>query len=299
MFYPTIKFRNSPMAIIPSKVESRLVAGLKKFQPVLLDAQKRDVNETDTVIIITDMLSEIFGYDKYSELTSEKNIRGSFCDLATKVENVIQTLIEAKAINQELKDGYVRQAVDYASNEGVDWVVLTSGVIWRVYKVTFTKPIDHELILEINFLALNQHAPSDLEQLFLLTKESWAKSALSDYYDQKQALSKFSISAVILGDTILTVIRRELRRLSPDVKIDIEQIRSVLEQEVLKREVVEGEKAEEAQKRITRAYNRALKSKASKEPGEESKPALGEDQDSNSTPPPVAGTAPTSPTSNG
>ena len=242
-----------------------MVAGIKKFQPILIDAQKRDVNESDTVIIITDMLSEIFGYDKYSELTSEKNIRGSFCDLATKVENVIQTLIEVKAINQELKDGYVRQAVDYASNEGVDWVVLTNGVIWRVYKVTFTKPIDHELILEINFLAMSQHTPADLEQLFLLTKESWAKSALSDYYDQKQALSKFSISAVILSDSILTVIRRELRRLSPDVKIDVEQIRSVLEQEVLKREVVEGEKAEEAHKRIARANNRALRTKTDKE----------------------------------
>lgn len=252
------------MANIPSKVEARLVAGIKKFQSVLIDAQKRDVNESDTVIIITDMLSEIFGYDKYAELTSEKNIRGSFCDLATKVDNVIQTLIEAKAINQELKDGFVRQAVDYASNEGVDWVVLTSGIIWRVYKVTFTKPIDHELILEINFLSLNQHTPADLEQLFLLTKESWAKSALTDYYDQKQALSKFSISAVILSDSILTVIRRELRRLSPDVKIDVEQIRSVLEQEVLKREVVEGEKAEEAHKRIARANNRALRTKVDK-----------------------------------
>jgi hypothetical protein len=283
------------MANIPSKVEARLVAGIKKFQPILTDAQKRDVNESDTVIIITDMLSEIFGYDKYSELTSEKNIRGSFCDLATKVDNVIQTLIEAKAINQELKDGYVRQAVDYASNEGVDWVVLTNGVIWRVYKVTFSKPIDHELILEINFLALGQHNPADLDQLFLLTKESWAKSALSDYYDQKQALSKFSISAVILSESILGVIRRELRRLSPDVKIDVEQIRSVLEQEVLKREVVEGEKAEEAHKRIARANNRALKNKADKGPTEEQPAAVVPVQVASSLPIPAA-TPPIQPT---
>jgi 2-hydroxy-3-keto-5-methylthiopentenyl-1-phosphate phosphatase len=283
------------MANLPSKVEARLVAGIKKFQPILTDAQKRDVNESDTVIIITDMLSEIFGYDKYSELTSEKNIRGSFCDLATKVDNVIQTLIEAKAINQELKDGYVRQAVDYASNEGVDWVVLTSGVMWRVYKVTFTKPIDHELILGINFLALNQHTPADLEQLFLLTKESWAKSALSDYYDQKQALSKFSISAVVLSDSVLTLIRRELRRLSPDVKIDVEQIRSVLEQEVLKREVVEGEKAEEAHKRIARASNRALKTKADKETAEEPSSGLAPAQTAPTTPIPSVTTPPQPP----
>lgn len=261
------------MANIPSRVANRLVAGIKKFQPVLIDAQKRDVNESDTVVIITDMLAEIFGYDKYSELTSEKNIRGNFCDLETKVENVVQSLIEAKAINQELKDNYVRQAVDYASNEGVEWVVLTNGIFWRVYKVTFAKPIDHELILEINFLTLS-HNPPDLEQLFLLTKESWSKSALIEYYDQKQALNKYRVSAILVSDLVLNVIRRELHRLSPDVKIDVEHIRSVLELEVLKREVVEGEKVEEAHKCIARANNRALKAKTEKESMEEGKPVL-------------------------
>ncbi len=223
------------MANFPQKVADRLAAGIKRFQPVLSSAQSRDVNESDTVIIITDMLSDIFGYDKYSELTSEKSIRGTYCDLATKVDGAVQSLIEAKAINQELKDNFVKQAVDYASNEGVDWVVLTNGIYWRIYKVTFSKPIDHELILEINFLALNSHNSSDLEQLFLFTKESWAKSALGDYYDQKQALSRFSVSAVLLTKPVLSVIRRELRLISPDVKIGTDQIRSVLEQEVLKR----------------------------------------------------------------
>jgi predicted type IV restriction endonuclease len=253
------------MANIPTKIMDRLVAGVKRFQPILAAAQSRDVNESDTVIIVTDMLAEVFGYDKYSEITSEKSIRGTFCDLATKVNNTLQTLIEVKAINQELKDNFVKQAVDYASNEGVDWVVLTNGILWRIYRITFSKPIDHELILEINFLATNHHEVSNLEQLFLLTKESWSKSALSDYYDQKQALSKFSISAVILTDTVLGVIKRELRRLTPDVKISNEQIQSVLVQEVLKREVVEGDKADDARKRINRAANRELRSRSEKD----------------------------------
>lgn len=47
------------MANIPQKVADRLVAGIKRFQPVLSAAQSRDVNESDTVIIITDMLSNI------------------------------------------------------------------------------------------------------------------------------------------------------------------------------------------------------------------------------------------------
>jgi hypothetical protein len=61
---------------------------------------------------------------------------------------------------------------------------------------------------------------------------------------------------------VLDVIRRELRRLSPDVKIDREELRSVLEQEVLKREVTEGDKAEEARKKIAKVQGKALRVKA-------------------------------------
>src|SRR5581483_4831477 len=164
-------------------------------------------------------------------------------------------------INQDLKDGYVKQAIDYAANapEGIDWVILTNGIIWRVYKVIFAKPTDRELVVEINFLTLDHHKSSDVETLFLFTKESWAKSALSDYYDQKQALSRFSIGAVLLSEPILTMVKRELKRVSPDVKIDIEQIQAVLEQEVLKRDVVEGDKVNEARKRIARAASKAAR----------------------------------------
>ena len=254
------------MANIPQKVADRIVAGIKKFQPVLTSAKDHEANEADTVKIITDMLSEIFGYDKYSEITSEKCIRGTYCDLAITVNDVTQSLIEAKAIYQELKDSFVKQAVDYAVNapEGIDWVLLTNGIYWRIYKVIFSKPVDHELVVEVNFLSLDHRKQADIETLFLFTKESWAKSALSEYYDQKQALSRFSIGAVLLTDPVLTIVKRELKRLSPDVRIDTDQIRTVLEQEVLRREIVECDKADEARKRIARAASKALRNKAEK-----------------------------------
>jgi len=62
----------------------------------------------------------------------------------------------------------------------------------------------------------------------------------------------------------LRQVKQELKRISPDVKINTDQIRSVLEQEVLKREVVECEKADEARKRIARAANKAMRSKSKK-----------------------------------
>ena len=185
------------MRQVPTKVADRLIAGLKRFQPVLQDARARDVNESDTVIVVTDLLSELFGYEKYAELTSELAIRSTYCDLATKIHGKVQSLIEVKAIGSDLKDNHTRQATDYAANEGVEWVVLTNGVVWRVYRVLFSKPVDHEVVIEIDLLALNPRNSEDIAKLYLLAREGWAKSALDEFDSQRQALSRFCIAATI------------------------------------------------------------------------------------------------------
>lgn len=252
------------MPSIPNKVIERLQTGIRRFQPILASAKARDVNESDTVIIVTDMLSEVFGYDKYTEITSECSIRGTWCDLAIKISGTFEYLIEVKAIGLELKDSYTKQAIDYSANQGTDWVILTTGEIWRVYKVTFAKPIDSELVLEINFSELNPKKTNDIELLYNLTREGWQKSALGEFHTQRQALSRFFMGAMVLSTPVLEVIRRELRRLSPDVRIDIDQIKTVLTQEVLKRDVVEGEKADEARKKINKVIAKSQKAKATK-----------------------------------
>jgi hypothetical protein len=254
------------MPQVPARVANRLQAGIRRFQPILASAKSRDVGESDTVIIVTDMLSEIFGFDKYSEITSECAIRGTWCDLGIKIDGAFQYLLEVKAIGLELKDSHTRQAVDYSANQGTDWVILTNGETWRVYKVTFTKPIDQELVIEFNFSQLNPKKSDDLELLYNLTREGWLKSALGEFHAQQQALSRFFLGAMVISDPVLEIIRRELRRLTPDIRIDTEQIKMALMQDVLKREVVEGEKAQEARKKISRAAGRALRAKAAREP---------------------------------
>ncbi|SEP39613.1 type I restriction enzyme HsdR N-terminal domain-containing protein [Nitrosovibrio sp. Nv6] len=245
------------MASIPKRVAERLIAGLKRYQPILATAKSRDVGEADTVTIIKDMLADIFGYDKYTEVTSEHSIRGTYCDLAVKIDGTLQTLIEVKSIGIDLKDNHVKQAIDYAANQGVDWVLLTNGMCWRVYRLIFAKPIDQELVVDIDFSVMSPRSVNDLELLYLWCKEGWQRSVLGEYHTQKQALSRFFIGAMLQTDPVLDVIRRELRRVSPDVRIDIEQIKAVLTSEVIKREVMEGDKANEARKKVTRAASKA------------------------------------------
>jgi len=177
----------------------------------------------------------------------------------TRLDGTVQALVEVKAIGLELKDQHVKQAVDYAANQGVDWVVLTNGAHWRIYNVVFAKPIGQELIIDIEICALNSRNGADLELLNLFCKEGWAKSVLGEYQLRRQVLGRFFLGALVLSDAVLDVIRRELRRVSPEVKIETEQIRAVLSTEVLKREVIDGEKFDEARKKIARAANKVLR----------------------------------------
>lgn len=249
------------MVNVPRKVGERLSAGLKRYQPVLAAAQSRDLNESDTSMIVSDMLAEVFGWDKYTEVTRELCIRGTFCDLALRIADKFQLLVEVKAVGTELRDPHVKQVVDYAANQGIEWVALTSGVTWRVYRVSFSKPIDKELVLDIDLLGLNPRNDDHLEKLFLLTRESIVKSALDAYHDQQQAMSKFFLAAVILSDPTLEVVRRELRRLSPELRVEVEELRTAVSQNVLKRDVIEGEQADHARRKVQRAVGRMLRNR--------------------------------------
>lgn len=247
---------------VPAKVSSRLKSSLKKFQPILKRAIDRDVNESDTVAIVTDILAEVFGYDKYHEVTSEHEIRGTYCDLAVEIDGKLQLLTEVKAIGLDLKEKHLRQAANYAANQGCKWVALTNGVSWQVYRMDFGQEIREELFIDLNLLEMNPNSSKDIGSLYPLTREGIVKSALEECFDQKQATSRFVLGALIVSDPVIKVIRRELRKISPGLKVNEDKLKEVIEREVLKREITESEKAAEAKKKVGRALAKAAKAKA-------------------------------------
>jgi hypothetical protein len=249
---------------VPKRVADRIASNLKQFQGILQQQKARDVSEADTVTVVKDLLCEIFGFDKYSELTSEHSIRGTFCDLAVKVDTRLAMLIEVKAIGVELKDQHVKQAIDYAANQGCEWVVLTNGIEWRLYHVLFKKPIDKQEIAAINLLSASAKNEADMEKLYLLTREGFSKSAMAEYRDRKDATSRFMLAAIVAGsDAVVSAIRREVRRVS-EIMVDEETVVKMLREEVLKRETLEGEQAEAAARRLSKVGDRSIKKAAEK-----------------------------------
>lgn len=247
------------MATIPQKVVDRYKATVPKFQRVLLDAKNRDLNEADTVTIVKDILADVFGYDKYAEITGEYAIRGTFCDLAIKIEGKIQFLIEVKAVGLDLKEGHLRQAVEYGANQGVPWVMLTNGIRWQLYKLRLDQKVNYDQVLAFDFPELNLRSGDDRDKLFALTKQGLAKSIRESLYERTQLVNRFAITALILSDPVVDVIRRELKRSAENLKVESEEIVAILRNEVLKRDAIEGEDAAKAAARVRRASNKALR----------------------------------------
>ncbi len=248
------------MITLPVKTKERLIGGIKKFQPVLKKAKTKDINESDTVTIVSDMLADIFGYDKYSEITSEYAVKKTYCDLAIEINEKIGLLVEVKAIGLDLKDDFVRQACDYGANSGIEWVVLTNGANWIVYKIIFSQPVERELIYSFNFLEISSKKQADLEMLFYLSRESVAKPSsnmLQEFAAQKQIMNHVFVGQLLLTTPVLDALRKQIKKMAPDTKPTNEEIKDILAQSVIKRDVFEGEKSDEARKRILKA-ERAL-----------------------------------------
>ena len=245
------------MAGTPKKVAERFIKTVSKFQKVLQIAKDRDINESDTVAVLNDIFGDVLGYDKYLEVTSELAIRGTYCDLALRVEDKVQFLIEAKAIGTDLKDSHMKQACDYGANHGVPWVILTNGIEWNLYRIRFEQPINYDLVSTFNFLTLNPRSEKDLEILFILSKEGLSKNSREDFYEKVQSVNRYVIGNLILTDPVLSVISRELRKLADGMKIDVADVEEIIRSQVLKREVVDGDEASAAQARINKFYRKS------------------------------------------
>ena len=211
---------------VTKKVEDRIKSGAVKYKKVLEAAKNRDLNESDTVAIITDMLAEVFGYEKYSEITSELMIRGTFCDLAIRLNDSFEKgfLIECKRVGIELKEDHMRQAVNYGVNKGIQWVILTNGVEWRLYRLKFEKPVTWDLVLRFNWETVDVKCEQELEKVFCLSKEGVEKGARDELFEKVQCVNRYVIGQLILQEPVVSVLRKELRKMADGILVEPEEM---------------------------------------------------------------------------
>jgi hypothetical protein len=248
---------------IPKKAQDRLVAGLKRYQPIVGKLRERDISEADTVTVIKDMLTDIFGYDKYNELTSEQQIRGTFCDLAVKVEGKIYYLAEVKSAGTNLNDSHLRQVINYGAHQGIEWVILSNAIEWKLYRIKFGQPIDYEEVFNFDVTKLSSRSADDLSKLFMLCRESISSDSLTEYHRQAQIVNRYVISELLQSEAMVSALRREIRRLFDGVRATEDDLRIILTNDVLKRDTIDGDPPKAAKAVVKKAAS-SLARKAAK-----------------------------------
>lgn len=246
---------------ITKKTEERIKSSMAKFQKVLGIAKDRDLNESDTVSIITDMLAEVFGYNKYLEVTSELAIRGTYCDLAIKLNDKFEYLIECKAIGIDLKENHLRQAIGYGANKGIQWIILTNGMEWQIHKLKFEQPIQCELVTKFNINELSMKNERDIEKLAIITKEGVEKNLREELYEKIQCVNKFVVGQLLISEPVISTVRRELKKLSDGINVEEAEVIALLRDSVLRREIVDetSEDVQAASNKVAKFYKQAAK----------------------------------------
>jgi Type I restriction enzyme R protein N terminus (HSDR_N) len=160
----------------------RLRTAVRRFARPLSELAARDANEGDTRLLVTDFLGEGFGFDKYTDLTTEYQVKGEFADFGVRIDRELIAFIEVKRVATKLAPKHLRQVEMYAVNEGVEWVILTNGAMWQVYHLTGGLPV----VID--------------------------RRQIDELWRAKRATSPQSLAGVLASEPVVEEIRKELRR---------------------------------------------------------------------------------------
>lgn len=222
-----------------AKVKDRLKAHIRKCQKPLAELRDRDANEGDTRLFLTDFLCEALGYDKYADLTTEYAIKASeFADYGLRVDGQLVAFFEAKRAKTILGSKHLRQVQMYGVNEGVEWLILSNGINWQVYHLTFSQPVEITLVFEVDLLS-EDTVSRKADLLFFVSRESMKRRQIEDLWKTRMATSAKSLAATLLTENIIEAIRKELRR-KTSYRVDPKELKTLLRDTVIRPELLGG-----------------------------------------------------------
>ena len=230
------------MAKIPHKIQERIKAALRRFKPLLKAARERDAGRADTATLALDLLSELFGYDRYSEITSELDNKESVFDFSIQTEGQPRMLVRVSPIGMAPDDRYLLATAQYAQMNGVDWITMTNGIAWQVHHVedVGANAPETPVVLAFDLLQMQPGREAHLGTIHLLTREGHEKAGLSHFKLRLEMTNRHYLGAMVLSDAVVASVRRELQKLNPDLRVTPAELRENLAKGVLRPDIVQS-----------------------------------------------------------
>jgi predicted type IV restriction endonuclease len=189
-------------------------------------------------MLVNRMLTDVLGYDEFSELTTEYAVKGEFADYGIRIDRDLIAFIEVKRVATKLAAKHLRQAEMYAVNEGVEWIILTNGAEWRAYHLSAGLPVEIDLALDVDLVG-DESLGTKANQLFYLTRESLKRKQLDEVWKTKRATSPKSLAAVLSSPAVAEAIRKQLRRETKQ-NVDAAEIARLMRETVIRPECLDA-----------------------------------------------------------
>ena len=162
----------------------KFTQSIKDYKKKFLDKPLGELDESGTRLLINHFLTDMLGYETLSEVKTEYMIKGTYADYVIQIGGKRHFLVEVKALSLNLSANHLRQSINYGANEGIDFVLLTTGRVFELYKVLFEKPISHELIFSLDLSELS-NIKVIADQLQYLHKDAVLKKGLGVLWDRQ------------------------------------------------------------------------------------------------------------------
>jgi len=184
---------------------------LKKFAPNFIQAREDGLTEADTVDRVCLFFEEVLGYERLNDISHEVPMKNKFIDVCLKIDDRVRLIVEVKRAGQQLRDRHIEQAQIYASQNNYPWVLLTNGVDWHLYHLTFEEGIDYEKAFIVS-LDTDEELEDAAEKLAILHKQSIKKDELEIFWGKAAALGPSSIAKALFTEDVLKRLRQEIHR---------------------------------------------------------------------------------------
>ena len=225
----------------------KLLTRIKEYHRRYLGKKLNDLDESGTRLMINDFLTEVLGFASIEEVKTEYMIKGTYADYVIQIKGTRHFLVEVKSLTLNLTDKHLRQAVNYGANEGIEWVLLTNGRNFELFRILFDKPIESRRVLSID-LGDRNSLKASVEQLQHLHRESVVRKGLNVLWNKCLALDPANVAGLLSAPQVVNFIRRALKR-KFRAKFSDEEVNTSLKRVIQEAVSLEGVKSTRTRKR--------------------------------------------------
>ena len=168
------------------------------------------LGEADTRQIIDDMLTSVLGYTLIDEVVSEFAVKGLKADYVVQLKGKPIFLIEAKSFAKDLKVQHLNQAAQYASLQGLDWILVSNGRHYDLYKIIWGKPMQSRKVFSVD-LTDPKRLQESIDCLQYLHKFAVSQKGLDLLWRKTIALDPANVAGLLYAPTVLNYLKRTLK----------------------------------------------------------------------------------------